>query len=221
MSGNENGLDQRIKAYFDNLFSGVGASQQLFDLKEELTINMKERIADYRARGMDDEQAFKEAIVSMGDLSGLDDDMRRLGQDTARINIYSSMANRISAGFIVVGVLLVLFGIFVRAMNYFMQLEGVSVAGNGRFVVAGGMLFTYGLLTRETDRKYAMNKVRAALYGLSIGSILFGIFSAAVTHFSVGETYVSIASLMVFFLGGVGLFLILALTGSDRRKPDH
>ncbi len=219
MYKNEKGLDQRIKAYFDNLFSGVGPSQQLFDLKEELTINMKEKITDYRARGMNDEQAFKEAVVSMGDLSGLVDDMRKLGQDTARMSIYSSMANRISAGFIVVGVLLALFGIFVIAMTYFMRMEGVAVAGNGIFVVAGGMLFTYGLLTRETARKYAMNKIRAALYGLAVGSILFGLFSAAVTYFSVGETYVSIASLMVFFLGGVGLFLILALTESDRRKP--
>jgi len=218
MSGNDKGLDQKIKAYFDNLFSGVGPSQQLFDLKEELTINMKEKIMDYRARGMNDEQAFKEAIVSLGDLSGLVDDMRKLGQDTARMNVYSSMANRISAGFIVVGILLALFGIFVMAMTYFMKMEGVAVAGNGIFVVAGGMLFTYGLLTRETARKYAMNKIRAALYGLSIGSILFGLFTAAVTYFSVGETYVSIASLMVFFLGGVGLFLILALTESDRRK---
>jgi len=219
MSGNDKGLDQKIKAYFDNLFSGVGPSQQLFDLKEELTINMKEKIMDYRARGMNDEQAFKEAIVSLGDLSGLVDDMRKLGQDTARMNVYSSMANRISAGFIVVGILLALFGIFVIAMTYFMRMGVLAVAGNGIFVVAGGMLFTYGLLTRETTKKYAMNKIRAALYGLSIGAILFGLFSAVVTYFSVGETYVSIASLMVFFLGGVGLFLILALTESDRRKP--
>ena len=218
MSRDEKELDQKIKAYFDNLFSGVGASQQLFELKEELTINMKEKIADYRARGMNDEQAFREAVISMGDLNGLVDDMRKLGQDTARMSIYSSMDNRISAGFIVVGVLLALFGIFVMAMTYYMREEGVAVAGNGIFMVAGGMLFTYGLLTRETARKYAMNKVRAALYGLSIGSILFGMFSAVVTHFSVGETYVSIASLMVFVLGGVGLFLLLALTESDRRK---
>jgi hypothetical protein len=218
MSKNENHLEHRITVYFDNLFSGVGSSQQLFELKEELTTNMKEKIADYRARGMNEEQAFKEAIVSMGDLSGLVDDMRKLGQDTARMNIYSSMANRISAGFIVVGVLLAMFGMFVIAMTYFMKLEGVAVAGSGIFVVAGCMLLTYGLLTRETGKKYAMNKIRAALYGLSVGLILFGLFCAAVTHFAVGETYVSIASMMFFFMGGVGLFLLLVLTGSDRSK---
>ncbi len=218
MTKTEIRLDHKITAYFDNLFSGVGSSQQLFELKEELITNMKEKIADYRARGMNDEQAFKEAVVSMGDLSGLVDDMRKLGQDMTRQSVYSSMANRISAGFIVVGVLLALFGIFVIAMTYYMNLEREAVAGSGIFVVAGGTLFTYGLLTRETSRKYAMNKIRAALYGLSIGLILFGLFCAVMTHFAVGETYVSIASLMFFFMGGVGLFLILALTGTDRRK---
>jgi len=218
MLKSDNRLDNKITAYFDNLFSGVGGSQQLFELKEELTTNMKEKIADYKARGMNDDQAFKEAIVSMGDLSGLVDDMRKLGQDVARQNVYSSMAARISAGFIVVGVLSALFGIFVIAMTYYMEMQGVEVAGSGIFVVAGSMLFTYGLLTRETSRKYAMNKIRAALYGLSVGLILFGLFCAVITHFAVGETYVSIASLMFFFLGGVGLFLILALTGSDRSK---
>ncbi|MGI6550815.1 MAG: permease prefix domain 1-containing protein [Syntrophomonadales bacterium] len=219
MTKNEIRLDHKIRAYFDNLFSNVGGSQQLFELKEELTTNMKEKIADYRARGMNDEQAFKEAVVSMGDLSGLVDDMRKLGQDMTRQTVYSSMANRISAGFIVVGVLLALFGMFVIAMTYFMNIEREAVAGSGIFVVAGGTLFTYGLLTRETSRKYAMNKIRAALYGLSIGLIMFGLFAAVMTYVAVGETYVSIASLMFFFLGGVGLFLILALTGTDRRKP--
>jgi uncharacterized membrane protein YedE/YeeE len=111
-----------------------------------------------------------------------------------------------------------MFGMFVIAMTYFMKLEGVAVAGSGIFVVAGCMLLTYGLLTRETGKKYAMNKIRAALYGLSVGLILFGLFCAAVTHFAVGETYVSIASMMFFFMGGVGLFLLLVLTGSDRSK---
>ena len=147
MSRDEKELDQKIKAYFDNLFSGVGASQQLFELKEELTINMKEKIADYRARGMNDEQAFREAVISMGDLNGLVDDMRKLGQDTARMSIYSSMDNRISAGFIVVGVLLALFGIFVMAMTYYMREEGAVVAGNS--ILWHGVLFTYGLLTRK------------------------------------------------------------------------
>ncbi len=66
------------------MFADVGPSQQLFDLKEELSTNMKEKITDYQSRGMDEEQDFKEAVISMGDLRGLVGDMRKIGQDTAK-----------------------------------------------------------------------------------------------------------------------------------------
>ncbi|MFZ5967303.1 MAG: permease prefix domain 1-containing protein [Bacillota bacterium] len=218
MLNNKNPIDSKVKTYIDNLFSGVGASQQLFDLKEELATNMKEKIADYKSRGMEDDQAFKEAVISMGDLTGLVDDMRKLGQDTAKQSVYSNMTARISTAGIIAGVLLALFGIFTVAMTYFMNLDAVSVTGSGIFIVAGGALITYSVLTRETHKKYGMNKIRAALYALSIGLLLFGFFTAAAAGFETGETYIAIASLMMFFLAGTGLFLFLILTGTDRRK---
>ena len=218
MSNKKNLIDGKVKTYIDNLFSEVGASQQLFDLKEELETNMREKIADYQTRGMDEEQAFKEAVISMGDLRGLVDDMRKLGQDTAKQSIYSTMTARISTAGIIAGVLLVLFGIFTVTMLYYMNLPGESVTGSGIFIVAGGALITYSLLTRETNKRYAMNKIRAALYALSIGILLFGMFTGVISRFSTGEMYVAIGSLMVFTLVGIGLFLFLILTGTNRLK---
>ena len=218
MSKIENRLDKKVRAYIDNLFSGVGPSQQLFDLKEELVINIKEKTADFKARGMDDEQAFKEAVISMGDLSGLVDDMRKFGQDTAKQAVYSTMTARISTAGITIGTLLGMFGIFTIAMTYFMHMDPISVAGSGIFVVAGGALVTYSILTRETRKKYAMNKIRAGLYAFSIGLLLFSLFTAIVARFATGEIYIAVGSLMVFSLAGIGLFLLLILTGTDRRK---
>ena len=68
MSNRKNFIDDNVKKYIDNLFKDVGSSQQLFDLKEELSTNMREKITDYKSRGMEEEQAYKEAIISMGDL---------------------------------------------------------------------------------------------------------------------------------------------------------
>lgn len=211
-------LNKKINDYLDHLFSGVGASQQLFDLKEELATNLKEKTQDIKARGLDDDQAFREAVISMGDLGGLVDDMRRLGQDTARQSVYTSMSARISTAGIVIGVLLILFGLFTSAMLYFMRGSGVEIAGAGIFVVAGGALVTYSVLTRESRNKYAMNKVRAALYAVSVGLLLFSLFTGLVTRYATGEMFIAIASVMIFFLAGTGLFLALALTGTDRRK---
>lgn len=179
---------------------------------------MKEKILDFKSKGMEDEQAFKEAVISMGDLRGLVDDMRKIGQDTARQLVYSSMTERISTAGIIAGVLLTLFGVFTVAMLYYMSQDAVAVTGSGIFIVAGGVLITYSVLTRETRTKYAMNKVRAGLYALSVGLLLFSIFTSVTTRFATGEMYVAIASLMIFFMAGIGLFLFLVLTGSDRRK---
>lgn len=214
----DNRLDRKVTAYIDNLFSGVGPSQQLYDLKEELAVNIKEKTADFIARGMDADQAFKEAVISMGDLSGLVDDMRKLGQDTAKQSVYSTMTARISTAGIIAGVLLGLFGIMTVAMLYFMDMDALSVSGSAIFIVVGGAILTYSVLTRETRKKYAMNKIRALLYALSIGLLLFSVFTAITARFATGETFIAIGSLMVFSLVGVGLFLFLILTGTDRRK---
>ncbi|KUO65366.1 MAG: hypothetical protein APF84_16750 [Gracilibacter sp. BRH_c7a] len=221
MNKKNNQLNNQVKSYVESLFSGIGTSQQLFDLKEELATNLKEKTLDYTSRGMDEQQAFKEAVISMGDLSGLVADMRLLGQDKARQAVYSTMTARISLAGIVFGVLLTLFGIFTIAMLYFMKLPGEAVAGSGIFIVAGGALITYSILTRETTARFGMNKIRAALYAISIGLILFGMTTAFITRYSTGEMFIAIGSLMVFFLVGVGLFLFLALTETDRRKSSY
>ncbi len=218
MLRNNEPLNKKVNVYIDNLFAGVGTSQQLFDLKEELAINLQEKISDIKARGLDDEQAFKEAVISMGDLSGLVDDMRRVGQDSAQQWAYSSLSARISTAGIVAGVLLILFGAFTVAMLYFMKMEAEPVVGSSIFIVAGGALLTYSILTRETRNKCSMNKIRAVLYALAIGLILFSIFTALTSRFATGEVFIAIGSLMVFSLPGIGLFLLLMLTETDRSK---
>lgn len=144
--------------------------------------------------------------------------MRKLGQDQAGQLDTSSITARISTGGIVAGTLLILFGIFTVLMLYFMRLDAISVSGAGIFIVAGGVLLTFSVLIRETRQKYGMNKIRAALYALSIGLILFSIFSGITSRFATGEIYIALGSVMVFFLAGIGLFLLLVLTETDRRK---
>lgn len=212
-------LNRRVDKYIDDVFSGVGPSQELADLKEELATNLREKIADLRARGLDDNEAFREAVISLGDLSGLVDDMRRIGQQQARDAAYVSMSARISIAGIVLGVLLILFGIFTMLMLYTMGGHpGQVVAGNAIFVVIGGAILTYGALTRETRRKYPMHPIRAGLYALAIGLVLFGLFAGTTARFSTGQVFVGIAATMIFFLAGVGLLLVLVLTGRSRIK---
>ncbi|MGD6831314.1 permease prefix domain 1-containing protein [Sutcliffiella halmapala] len=214
----QNNLDKKVNTYVDHLFSGVGDSQQLFDLKEELASNLREKIGDYEKSGMPEEEAFKEAVSSMGDLSGLVDDMREVGQDKAKQAVYTTMTERVSTAGLIVGILVILFGVLTTAMLYFMELSVEAVSGPLIFVVVGGAVVTYSILTRETSRKYAMNKVRALLYTLAVGLILFSLFVGCVSGFATGEMFIAISSFMVFFLLGIGLLLSLLFSGTDRKK---
>ncbi|WP_017754783.1 hypothetical protein [Calidifontibacillus oryziterrae] len=167
---------------------------------------------------MDEDAAFKEAIISIGDLSGLVEDMRKLGQDKAKQAVYTSMTARISTAGFIAGILLILFGALTSTMLFFMNLPLGSSSGPGIFIVVGGALVTYSILTRETRKRFAMNKVRAVLYALAIGLILFSVYTAFVTGTATGEAFIAVASLMVFLLAGVGLYLVLLFTGTNRKK---
>ena len=61
-------LRQRVENYLNSVLAGGGDSRQLADLKEELTTNLLEKISDYQAQGMEEDEAFREAIISLGDL---------------------------------------------------------------------------------------------------------------------------------------------------------
>lgn len=65
--------------------------------------------------------------------------------------------------FFIVGILLILFGILNTFMLYFMDIPREGVYGPTIFTVVGAAIVTYSILTRETAKKYAMNKVRALL----------------------------------------------------------
>lgn len=212
-------LKQKIERHIDNLFSGVEPSQELFDLKEELAANMRDKIQDLMARGLDGEQAFREAAISLGDLGALVEDMRRVGRERASRPLTATANSRLTALGIVAGTSLVLFGLFNILMLYLMRLPGEAVAGTGIFVVVGGAVLTYSILVRETRRRYAMHPTRAALYALAVGLVLFGLMAGVTSRYATGEWYIGVAALMFFFLGGTGLLLYLVLTERDYSKP--
>ncbi|GAA0451792.1 permease prefix domain 1-containing protein [Alkalibacillus silvisoli] len=213
-------LNRQVNKYVDDLFKDVGESQQLFDLKQELVTNMHERITDYKSEGMTDEEALQEAQASMGDLSGLVEDMREHGKDQAKQQVYSSMTNRIAAGALVVGTVLILFGLLMSLSLAFMEVEAVAIPGTGIFVVIGGTILTYGLLTRESARLYAMERIRAGLYAVAVGVILFAIFVSLTSGLATGEMFIAVSSFTIFFVIGFGLLLALLLTTKVRRRKE-
>lgn len=211
-------VNDKIHRKLDDIFASAAPSQELFDLKEELAANIRDKVTENRQDGMEEDKAIKEAFIAMGDLSDLVEDMRRQGKNTVRKAAYSSMTLRISNAGIIASVVLILFGAFNMTMLTFMNVPRVAVSGSSIFAVIGGALLTYSLLTRETKKRYAMNKVRAMLYALAVGLVLFSFQVSADAGFATGRVFPAVGSMMIFFIAGAALWLALMLTGRSRKK---
>ena len=212
-------VEKELQQFLDRQFAGVQETQQLFEIKEELRVNLRERISDMMKQGKTEKEAFKEAVISMGDLSGLVEEMRAYGQDKVKQSINTTSAARLSAVGVISGVLILLFGILTSLMVYFMgkdELMSLSIAC--MFTIIGVGFITYGTLTRESAKRYAMNKVRALLYVSAIGSIVFALFVTGIAYFATEELFIAIATSMIFLLTGVGMLMILLFTGKSRVK---
>ncbi|WP_044796608.1 permease prefix domain 1-containing protein [Bacillus cereus] len=210
-------LDERIQEYIDKQFLDVKETQQLFDMKIELFINLKERILDLIKEGYTEEDAFKKGIISIGDLSDLVDEMQLYGQDEMKQSIDSKEAQHISTKGMIGGILLFLFGIFASSIAYYVLGSQLFWITSCLFTVPGVLLIIYSLLIKETRKHYAMNKTRARRYILAIGTFLYGLCISIIVY-SLPLELVALVLFMVSILISLAILLPLLLTRRSRLK---
>ncbi|KFM95726.1 permease prefix domain 1-containing protein [Bacillus clarus] len=210
-------LDERIQDYIDKQFIDVKGTQQLFDMKEELFINLKERISDMIKEGYTEEDAFKKGVISIGDLSDLVEEMQLYGQDEMKQSIDSKEAMHISTKGLIGGILLFLFGIFASSIATHLLGSQLFWVTSCLFTVPGMLLIIYSLLIKETRKRYAMNKTRARRYILAIGTFLYGLCISIIVY-SLPLELVALVLFMVSILISLAILLPLLLTGRSRLK---
>lgn len=64
-------MDNKLKAYVDNLFRNAPATANAYEVKEEILQNLKDKYNDLIEEGKIKDDAYKIAIDSIGDLSEL------------------------------------------------------------------------------------------------------------------------------------------------------
>lgn len=210
-------LDERIQEYINKQFMDVKGTQQLFDMKEELFINLKERISEMIKEGYTEEDAFKKGVISIGDLSDLVEEMQLYGKDETKQSIDSKEAQHTSTKGIISGVLLFLLGIFAYPIELHLRVTPLFWITFGLFTIPGILLVIYGLLIRETRKRYAMNKSRARYYILAIGIFLYGL-CISFRLYSLPIRFIGLILFMVSILISVAILLSLLLTGRSRLK---
>ncbi|MGL4393410.1 MAG: permease prefix domain 1-containing protein [Fusobacteriaceae bacterium] len=211
-------LDEKINYYLEELFCKHKKNQQLFELHEELDSNLREKISDLMKTGLSEEKSFAEAIFSMGDLKKLINYTSEISEHESQKNSYKKNNFNFTLLITITGIFICLFGTFLMLVTYMMGLPNFVVSGTSVFIVAGIPLILYPHLIKESEKKFAMKKLRALFYCLSLLYFLFAIFSSVTTFFVTDSTFVSSFPLMIFFLVSFSIFLFLRLTEKNRKK---
>lgn len=66
-------MKDQLKAYIEKVFSGAPKTQKNEELKEEILCNLYEKYDTAISEGMNEEEAYRSTVSSVGDLSGLFD----------------------------------------------------------------------------------------------------------------------------------------------------
>ncbi len=235
-------MDNRLLSAVEELFVDYEDSSELKDLKEEIAINLQERVSELVDKGMKYEKAVEIALKELGDISEAANSISKQKHKELIGELYFNrkpLDRTHVIGYTVAGVI-ALFGI-ITAMIVGFHTGGIkeSMSTLMVFILPPGCAFIYLGLTQETISSYAMKPKRALLYSLSGGLILTGFFLSALVIFNgvkwgdlpwnsiveykfmlLQANAVSVLGIcLVFLLPALTLLCYLLLSEKDRYKP--
>lgn len=96
-------MNDKLEKYLDEIFLPYGTSPDVEELKEELFVNLQQKMSDLKDQGYDDETAYTMSIDSIGDveelLSNVSDQQRELHRmekkDLSKMNLPNSDFKRV------------------------------------------------------------------------------------------------------------------------------
>ncbi|MDR0514915.1 MAG: permease prefix domain 1-containing protein [Coriobacteriaceae bacterium] len=218
----------REKIYVDRLFAGYDDTQELRDFKEEITVNLRERVKELAVTGMAEDEAFEKASAELGDITAVADTAARqkrtetIGQMYVKAKV--PLTKRTALGVAIASALVLLAGGLVLGgilnggehLSYFTQ---PFYAASLVLAIAGGLFVFFGL-TQETAAHYAMRAGRAGAYAIIclVGVLALGLlavsFCLETWQLSTPVVYLK-AALLLPVIGGL---VFLLATEPKRQK---
>ncbi|MBI9048142.1 MAG: hypothetical protein JEZ00_01875 [Anaerolineaceae bacterium] len=215
-------MENRIKNYVDELFEGIYITGPLKEMKEEICVNLLEKINDYITSGESENSAYEKAIANLGDMDELLNGLKKASEVKMEAGLYEvkPLAKSHIAGYIIGSALFIL-GLLVAGF-FMLQNEDWLTAGKvfSVFFILSSGVFTYFGLTQENQETYPMSTKRALAYS---GATVFVIIGGNVALFSYLETMIftpALIYLAIFCLPAIMLFIYLGLSEKSRSKFD-
>lgn len=212
-----------VREYVDGLFAKYQDSADMTDFKEEVCVNLQERISYLEKKGVSKEDAFTKATAELGDISEIADQIsnnkRKEVIEAMYMKTKSYMNKWHIIGYTVAGGLLA-FGLILTLTAFFATADPIVGLGSLiPFFIVPACGFTFLGLTQETARNYPMSRKRALIYTGAVAVILFGLIVFSLAFLKDLEMHAAIGSLIPFVLPGSVVLGFLLLTEKSRHKP--
>jgi MFS family permease len=211
------------KIYVDRLFAAYDDTPELRDFKEEITVNLRERVKELTGKGMAGDEALEKACAELGDITAIADAVAKQKRTETIGQMYMKakvpLTKRTAAGITAAsGALL------IAASIAFISIFGH--AGAAPYYLAAALLavacglYAYFGLTQETAAHYAMKRGRALAYGaVCLAGFLGAGLSVVSFVFDGWAMSAAIGVKAVLLLPAVCGFIFLLATETKRQKP--
>jgi len=217
-------MKMREKVYVDRLFADYEDTPAIRDFKEEIVGNLKERVKELTAQGLDDERAFEKATAELGDITAIADEIGKKKRKEAIGQLYmdkkAPLTKKAAAGF-AVGTALFLFGACISLIVIFSDFFEVEPYYYIAVVLVSAAvgIFAYFGLTYESATEYAMVKGRALAYSVLtvVGVMGSGLVSTIIFDWIEITPVVIIGIALI--VPAISAAVFLGSTEADRRKP--
>lgn len=214
----------KAQVYVDRLFQDYEDTQALREFKEEIIVNLQERIKELQSKGISEDEAFDKAVSELGDITQIAEEISRekrkevIGQMYIHSKVPLSKFHAI--GYVVAGGA-ILFGLLAALIvNASTGELYTAIASLLPFTAIPVAVLVFLRLTQETAREYPIGWKRAALYALAVGAAVFGLGTAVMLYFMEAKMLEAVyGTLIAFVVPGFCLVAFLVLTERDRNKP--
>lgn len=212
------------KIYVDSLFSSYDDTESLRDFKEEITTNMKEKVDEFTKDGLSRDDAFNKAALELGDITKVADGLANKKRYESIGSMYfktrKPFTKRNAAG-ITLATFFLLLSVGMFLIDFF---SGNNIASpfflSAIFLSVSSGLYTYFILTTETNSSYAMENKRALAYALTA---TFGFLGASLSVisflFEQSDLSSSLMIKLIFILPAICTLIYLLITQEKRYKP--
>lgn len=214
----------KVQVYIDRLFQDYEDTQELRDFKEELAVNLRERIKELENKGLPAEEAFDKAVAELGDITEVAEQISRqkrkevIGQMYIHPKVPLSKIHAIGYVVCVGAILFGLLSALIVSVSTGELYTAVATLLPFVAIPVAGLVFLR--LTQETSRELPMSWKRAAFYAAASGAIVFGLGTACMLYFMDTEMLEAVfGTLIAFVVPGFCLAVFLILTEKERRKP--